>query len=435
MLLTLVLLALPDHVVLETPTEDFTATHEVAIRDGRLWWRRGGEPWALVPPDGLPAPRGRLEALKELVPPSPLVRAFVRPERVVALSADGDNLVALGPDGAVFYTKLSTLEWTDVWGPTGLQSVLSAKGTDALAMSHRKIPYEDLDGNPHPVSAGVTTLFALREGGKTLAYADPWLPANFERTVCLPERGTFIAAALSASASTVFVMDAAGRSYTRLVDFDIHGDNPALPYSYTRERRSGARAAVRTLPAPDWVAQPRIPGRHTTRLTILQTGARNADRELRVEGAGGVWKKRLDDAAWRFEADASVQPKRGFVEEGAAAPSSGAHDVTLTASNPWPETRITLEQWSPRCPPARLHLRSAREDLVLELPFHFGLEFGTDDERSLEGALLLPKGRTPWLTKLRTLAAGRDHLEVKLTVTKAEVRLVKLPVIDLRFPR
>ena len=48
----------------------------------------------------------------------------------------------------------------------------------AFAMSHRKIPYEDLDGNPHPVTAGVTTVYALLEQGRRLSYADPWLPAG-----------------------------------------------------------------------------------------------------------------------------------------------------------------------------------------------------------------------------------------------------------------
>ncbi len=109
-LLTMLLLALPEHVSLKTPTETFTATHDVALRDGLLWWRRPGRPWSLLPPDGLPAPRGRLEALKELTVDLPaLPRPFRRPARIESISADGDNLIAIGPDGAVYYAKLSTL--------------------------------------------------------------------------------------------------------------------------------------------------------------------------------------------------------------------------------------------------------------------------------------------------------------------------------------
>ena len=428
-LLTVFLLALPDQVPLKTPTETFTATHDIALRDGVLWWRPLGAAWSLLPPDGLPLARGKHEALQQLLP-----GAFQRPARVEQLSADGDNLIATSPEGTVYYVKLSTLEWVDQWGPTGMQAPLSVKGLTAFAMSHRMIAYEDLDGNVHPVSAGVTTLYGLREQGRTLGYADPWLPANFERTVCLPDRGRFIASALSASASTLFVMDAAGRSFTRLIDFDIQGDNPALPYSYERAKRSGLHARVRTLPAPEWTAQPLIPGKHTTRITILQTGTTNADRELRVEGDGGLWTKRLDDATWTFTPRALTHSGLPFVTPG-APPLGPPGDLELTAKDPWPKTRLTLSRWNALCPPALLHVEAGAEVLDLELPFHFGLALGTDDDRSLHGALLLPKGKTPWLRKLRVLARGKDHLDVELTVTKDEVRLRKLPLLDLHFAR
>jgi hypothetical protein len=427
-LLMMLLLALPEQVTLKTPTQTFTATHEIAVRDGHLWWRRHGQPWTLLPPDGLPLPRGRLEALKELTADLPAApKPFRRPERITAISADGDNLIAIGPAGTVYYAKLSTLDWVDQWGPTGLQGTLSVKDLDAFAMSHRKIAYEDLDGNPHPVSAGVTTLYGLRDGGRTLAFADPWLPPNFERTICLPERGRFVARSLSASASTLFVMDAAGRSFTRLVDFDIHGDNPALPYSYARERRSGPKSAIRTLPAPDWVAQPAIPGKHTTHLTILQTGPTNADRELRVEGENGVWTKRIDGPTWKLEPG----PPGATTWTSGAPPQSPPRDVLLTASNPWPGTRITLEDWNPDCDPARLRIEAGAEVLSLPLPFHDGFERGG----RYDGALLLPPGKTAWLNKLRVLALGGSHLDVALEVTKDEVHLLRLPLIDLRFPR
>ncbi len=227
----LVLGALPSQVDLKTETATFSAAHEVALDEGRLWWRpRGTRTWSLLPPDGLPAPRGRLEALKELVADLPLApAAFSRPARIVRLAADGDNLLAVDDNGIGYYTKLSTLDWVDVWGPTGLKAPLRIdEGVQAFAMSHRKIPYEDLDGNPHPVTAGVTTVYALLDQGRRLSYADPWLPAGWTRSLCLPERNTFIATSLSASASTLFVMDASGRAFTRLADFDTVGDDPAL---------------------------------------------------------------------------------------------------------------------------------------------------------------------------------------------------------------
>lgn len=427
--------ALPDAIVLKTPTETFTASHDLALRDGRIWWRPrdGKSAWSLLPPDGLPAPRGRLEALKEAVQDLPVdVPVFKRPERVVALSADGDNLVAISSDERVYYAKLSTLDWTDTWGPPGFKGPLLVSGLGAFAMSHRKIPYEDLDGNPHPVSAGVTTFYALKSGGRVLAFADPWLPPRFERTVCLPNRGTFVAASLAASASTVFVMDAAGHAYTRLVDFDTLGDDPALPYSYVRAKRSGPASVVRSLPAEDWRAQPEVPSPHTLQLTILQTGATNADRELRVGGDGGYWTKRVFDARWTFvRADV---PKVGL-KPVAKAPSQPSRDETLKAANPWKGTTLSLEGFNPDCSPATLVLVAKQERLELPLPFHGGLALESGGARSLKGALLLPKGKTPWLRKLGLLAKRSTALDVSLDVTDTEVRLSRVPLPTVRFPR
>jgi hypothetical protein len=433
LLLALSLSALPDAVLIDTPTEATTSTHDIAVRDGILWWRKHGQPWSILPPDGLPAPRGRIEALKELTADVPLAPLpFRRPTSIERISADGDNLIAVSPEGRVYYVKLSTLDWVDVWGPAPIAAPLSVKDLDAFAMSHRKIPYEDLDGNPHPVSAGVTTLYGLRGGGTQLVYADPWLPPNFDRVMCLPERGVFIASSLAASASTVFVMDAAGRGFTRLVDFDIHGDNPALPYSYTREQRRGPKSVVRTLPAPEWVMQPPIPGKHTLRIGIEQNGTTNADRELRVEGEGGYWKKRIVDPHWLFVKGELPSPHGAALRIG-PPPRSPKVDRTLVATNAAPGVRITLENWNPLCPPARLRVETNGEVVSLELPFHYGLSQGTDDDRTLAGALLLPhKDKSAWLKSLRLAAIG-DAVEVKLEVTRDEVRLTHPMVMDLRF--
>jgi len=430
----LVLGALPSQVDLKTETATFSAAHEVALDEGRLWWRpRGTQRWSLLPPDGLPAPRGRLEALKELVADLPLAPAvFARPARIVRLAADGDNLLAVDDNGIGYYTKLSTLEWVDVWGPVGLKAPLRIdEGVLAFAMSHRKIPYEDLDGNPHPVTAGVTTVYALLEQGRRLSYADPWLPAGWTRTLCLPERNTFVAASLSASASTVFVMDTSGRAFTRLADFDTVGDDPALPYSWSRARRRGASSVIRTLPGEDWKAQPRIPGPHSTRITITQTGARNVDRELRVEGTEGVWKKQLTDATWRFERTGA--PMQGTLVKG-AAPKQPSRETAWVSDADVMGSRVSIEGFDPDCSPATLVLTSAKETLRVPLHFHGGLEFERT-ERDLRGALLLPRGRHPSLQALRVVSAGSDVLEVELDVTNTGLVLKHVPGLEWRFSK
>lgn len=423
----LVLAALPERVDLKSETAAFTASHDVAIDGGKLWWRpRGTTEWRLLPPDGLPAPKGRLEALKELTADLPLAPApFTRPSRIVRLSADGDNLLAISDEGVGYYTKLSTLEWTDVWGPTGLKAPLRIDGTvSGFAMSHRKIPYEDLDGNPHPVTAGVTTVYALLESGRRLSYADPWLPAGWARTMCLPERNTFVASAISASASTMFVIDAAGRMFTRLADFDTVGDDPALPYSWTRERRSGALAAVRTLPGEDWRAQPAIVGKHSTRITILQTGTTNADRELRVEGAGGYWKKPLLAPKWSFEKTGAALSGPALL---ASPPTQPSRASTWKTDATFSGATLRLEDFDPDCSPATLVFEKGQEVLRLPLHFHGGLEV-EKTERDLSGAVLLPKTRQRLAVALKLLATGQSELHVELDVTSDEVVIKSRPL-------
>lgn len=423
----LVLAALPERVDLKSETATFTASHDVALDEGKLWWRpRGTTEWRLLPPDGLPAPKGRLEALKELTADLPMAPAtFKRPSRIVRLSADGDNLLAVSDEGLGYYTKLSTLEWTDVWGPAGLKAPLRIDGTiSGFAMSHRKIPYEDLDGNPHPVTAGVTTVYALLESGRRLSYADPWLPAGWTRTMCLPERNTFVAASISASASTMFVIDAAGRMYTRLADFDTVGDDPALPYSYTRERRSGALATVRTLPGEDWRPQPAIAGKHSTRITILQTGTTNADRELRVEGEGGSWKKPVLAPKWSFEKTGAALTGPALL---ASPPTQPSRASTWKTDASYAGASIRLEDFDPDCSPATLVFEKDKEVLRLPLHFHGGLEF-EKTERDLSGAVLLPRSRQRLAIALKLLATGQSELHVELDVRRDEVVIKSRPL-------
>lgn len=415
---------LPQRLELKSPTEAFGADYDLALREGKLWWRaRPGGAWQVLPPDGLPAPKGRGRS------------AFKPPAALAALSADGDNLVALTAEGAVYYTKLSTLEWTDAWGPPGLKGPLVVEPGARVAMSHRKIPYRDLDGNPHPVTAGVTTLYALSADGRTLAYADPWLPPTWDHRLCLPLRGRFVAAALAASASTVLVMDASGRAFTRLADFDTVGDDPALPYSYARERRSGPRSVVRTLPGEDWREQPRVPGPHTARLTLVQDGRGNADRELRVEGEGGYWAKHLEEPRWQFVKTGAA--RGGALVDARAAPLGPDQDRTLASAQKLLGAAASLERFNPDCAPATLKLTRDGETVALELHFHGGLEVVEQKERRFKGALLLPEGKGALLDALRAWASGRGFLEVEVRVggTVRVKDLAALSRFELEFSR
>lgn len=397
--------ALPERVFLKTPTRSFTATHQLALEDGRLWWKAEGErDWRLIPPDGLPIGRGRLEALKELVDLPGVAEPFVRPRRLTSLSADGENVIVVSDEGHVFYAKLPGLEWMPTWGPIGFKRPLKIDFVHrALAISHRKQAYQDLDGNPHPVTAGVTTFYALSGDGRTLSYADPWLPPKFDHRICLPHKNLFAAVSLSASASTIFVMDAAGNSFTRLADFDTLGLNPGLPYSWEREKRSGVKSVIRTLPAEDWREQPAIPGEATTRITVLQTGEGNAARELRVEGTAGYWTKKVFDPAWAFV-------KTGEKALGEPLDSRAQTPVSPQSSVTWKGTfndvSTELTDFDVECPPAKVTLRRGKTALTMTLHF-------VGEGRHLKGALILDG---PLTAASRAVLGGKRWSAVDLEV-------------------
>ncbi len=385
---------LPARIALKTPTETFTHAWYLALRDGRVWRRPNpettgaDEAWTLLPPDGRPVHSARREGAA-----------------VVELSADGENLVAVDEDGLVYYTKLGDVAWIERWGlpPNGapLHAPLERRG---LCISHRGPlvgGYEDIDGNSHPVSAGVTTFYLLEEDGRSLRYADPWLPEEFARRIALPLRDRFVAAALSASASTLFVVDRRGRLFTRIADYDTLGENPVLPYTYERGFHEGQ--AARVLPPEEWVEQSAPPGRITARICILQTGPGNAGRELRVEGtdasgAPGHWARPIRDAAWRFVPGPGPLSGPLLDPRAPEAEVLGARrgrDYTGRVDKPAlaDPVRVELLDFHPVLLSAVLRLSAG--DAQVELPLLLRDTDRDDQGRiaSLDGTLLVPRGR------------------------------------------
>lgn len=303
---------LPDLIPIKTRTETFSHQYYVAVRDGRIWIRANPETkgltepglsevytdqWRLLHGDGLP----RVES------PFWNLLGYGRPNSVVEVSADGDNLIAISERGLIYYAKFYDFKWTRNWGPPILNgSMKLPAGNLSWAMSHRGNVaggFEDIAGNWHPVSVGVTTIYALTADGLFIKYADPWLPWQFKHDIVGPRRGRMKMVSLSASASTIFVTDAAGNMFTRLADFDSVGDDPFLKSTYEQFRHEGDDPI--NLPGEDWRQQPAILGRITKNITILQTGRGNAARELRVEGvdasgASGYFHKQIFAEEWSF---------------------------------------------------------------------------------------------------------------------------------------
>lgn len=224
--------------------------------------------------------------------------------RIAELSADGDNLIAVSEAGRVFYMKFSTRKWKEKIGKP-LGSALYLPENRGWAVSHlgpgAGSYYEDPDGRPIQNKEGVSTLYVLSKDGLRLSYMDPWLRPGFDYHIDMPLRGRFMAEAVSASASTIFLIGRGGRMFTRLADFDTMGCDPLFSYSFTPADKPG----VIRLPGEGWREQPRIEGRVTRNITVIQNGRGNSARELRVEGLDaegncGYYTKPIFAAAWSF---------------------------------------------------------------------------------------------------------------------------------------
>lgn len=299
---------LPERVIFRSATTSFNRRWVVALHQGRIWYKpnaeAGQEPgeWAELG-HGLPEGAG-------------LVR-FPPPQRIVEISADGTWLHALSAAG-VFYRGTDFtgdlglgFGWSDTWGhPASQGPGITAEfpTTHGWSVSDSQRGevhhYEDRLGTVHGVGMGVAHLYRLGADGRSLMLNDWWLPADWSRQICLPDRDTRFADNISASASTVFIVGALGALYTRLYDFDTAGENDTLEYSFLIAEPTGN---VRSLPAEGWRRQPDIEdGLITRRISIHQDGQGNAARELRVEGVRdgqtGFFHKHIFDERWSFEA-------------------------------------------------------------------------------------------------------------------------------------
>jgi hypothetical protein len=311
----------PEAVYIKTRTQTFNAYHYYLLHDGLIWYKSkegGQEPanWTLFAKTGLPHNARNA--------------GFNKPKRIVEISADADELVALSDEGG-FYRYCfdrsiahKSNAWLDKQGwPNAEQLFLDPRTANnrAWAVGKRNahvLYYEDPFGNQHHNGAmEIVTTYALLEDGQEICYADPGLPSDFSRNYIGPERGAFKAVALSASASTMFVINEAGEMYTRLADFDTIGCDPLwFKYTYIPYKSDLPGTDYFSnlnewgLPAEDWRSQPRIPlaGKAvlTRYITILQNGQGNGARELRVAGlneAGetGYWTKAIFGDTWKFK--------------------------------------------------------------------------------------------------------------------------------------
>lgn len=304
----------PAPVQLRTATATFNDVYEFAVVDGSVVVSaRGTGQWHWVPLPG--CLRGQ----------------------ITALSADDDELVAIGSDGYIYtmdHAAGDPRAWnfTSFWGAplwTGAGRKLppTRPGGWALSVASRSWDggYNDAAGVPHPIGDGkMTMVVALSEDGTRITIADPWLPNDDSHTVPGPLNGRFAAQSLSAAASTIFIQGANGDMFVRAWDYDRAGTDPVffryhwdnrfhLPWARNQYREFfDPTVAGVQLPAPAWIPLPKIPGEITSAISISAPQPRL--RSLRVEGKDngrdGYWEMLLasqaidtgDPAALRQEA-------------------------------------------------------------------------------------------------------------------------------------
>jgi hypothetical protein len=351
----------PEAVYIKTRTQTFNTYHYYILNDGLIWYKSidgSQEPagWTLFQDTGLPHNSWK--------------RGFNKPEKIVEISADADELVALSDEGGFYrYCFDKTISrksnvWFDRKGwPNEEQLYLDRRAAKNLAWALGKrnaqvLYYEDPFGNQHHNGTmEIATTYVLLEDGQEICYNDTGLPCDFSRNYIGPERGAFKAVSLSASASTMFVINEAGEMYTRLADFDTIGCDPMwFKYTYVPYESDlpGTNYFSNLnewgLPAEDWRPQPRIPlaglAAITRHITILQNGQGNGARELRVAGLNesgetGFWAKAIFDDTWEFK------PAPLYFSEGAILKAANSAEGNPRAERgPSPDKQYSGYSWN-----------------------------------------------------------------------------------------
>jgi hypothetical protein len=407
---------LPTTVFLRTANQTFNHRYDFVVNRGRIWFKSNAEvtgirqPWKALP---LPA-------------------CF--DGQATSISADDDEMIALDHQRHVYTMDYAlrepryfnwTRRWTNIWHGPGRQLPRGILAWSWSVLSPREDRFwVDSAGNRQPVGADkVSHIWMLNAGGQRLTYNDPWLAADMSYEMCGPHRGRLRAVNLSASGSTVFVIDRFGDMYTRLYDFDIAGNDPAFfRYSYNDQRH--VRDPAIQLPSPPWVQQPKIPGRITSTISVEKIGVGAVHRILRVEGLDarghtGFWQKDItqrSSRAWRFHRSGQPLQRRlldnrhGDSSDQALGPAEDRSYTRAAQGGGWTGE---IPNFNAYCTPARLRIRfptGERLDLILHTvdsirlaPRARGLD---NNPRALQGTVEVPPATLARLHSLTTSARG-----------------------------
>lgn len=339
----------PSEIVIKTNTETFNSRYFYIIRDGKIWVKKNtsnnlDNKWKLMYSNGLPY--------------NDREKNFPVPEKITCIYADGDELLALDNKGRFFVKQtkgegyLSDNLWHHHVGfpksPLRLDGLTLNNRAISMGRKHSDVLYyEDIFGNEHHYgNMGTSSIYLLSHDGKEIMFTDNGLPADFSHRICGPLRGKFIAQNLQASAGTLFVINQAGQTYTKMEDFDLNGGT-SMFFNYTyRPYKSDLSGkdfksclTAFGLPLKDWEKQPEIllkgKAKLTKKITILQTGQGNKERELRIAGKNengtvGFYFKKIFDKLWDFK-EADLQLSEGdYLDNIAPDLKSESKDILYT---------------------------------------------------------------------------------------------------------
>ena len=399
---------LPDVVRIKTFYQGYNNFNYFALVDGKLYGKERvfAAPGQIevVTEGGWDLFEGGLPHREKSDGKTTNLRGWDETEYLIRMTADDDEVVVIGENNRVYWKRIGETPrfdnlWYDEWGfPIRGAFEMPQHGLDALAwdIGRRRIGstgyFTDPAGDPHVSGFGITTMYLLSTDQHTIWLADTGLPPRLSHRMCGPERSTVKAVNLSASASTIMLIDHAGQVWTRLADFDTTGSTPGHTYNYDDEPLDGMDPFdVRTidtnmqLPPEPWNKQPLIfPGGRPDRahlsqeISIHQNGLGNDTRELRIlgtdpDGELGYYRKQLLDEAWEFiPATFSLADIAWLEDESVDNPVTQygeGWDVDLDGLMRvgGVEYPVHIEDWNPVCTPAQA---------TVELPGGKELSFG-----------------------------------------------------------
>ncbi|MBN2737047.1 MAG: hypothetical protein JXR70_08715 [Spirochaetales bacterium] len=367
------------------------------------------------------------------------------------LSVDGPYII-LRANNKLYWSldgekNINNIVWFDRWGfPFSMGSGMAFPDKNikwTATISHPDFNKYYVDQNSIKFYCFVGGVYYLDSNQTDLHMTDGWLPRDWEYQFGGPVRGRFKALNISASGSSVFLINQFGDMFTRHVDFDNNGANPFFTYTYDNYKVDDYNKIYdleipRRLPHEDWVMQNKIPGELTSKITVISTGPGQINRKLRVQGRlsgnTGYFEKMIGDTNWNFVQTDEYITESDFI-------SNNPADMSESDLGPSKEyiykgilsnaVAITIDEFNFYSSPAKITFTSGSDSLQIPLhhnPYYrvFAQEgLGNVTPMRLNGAIKLPqtgveqkflKPLVDLYQQLKEPAQDKYHFPVKIIV-------------------